>query len=148
MEAAWESVFVDEVRSFHGDVAAQACEDVIDGIHERGLKLVLEAPQGTKGMGFMVVVPRIEWEPTPVASHGKPGTIGWELPNIARGNPFKSAPKIDELRGRLGAIPGMDLSYPSYPKTPYQVLGEQAAVPVLLDVLDWTVARLRGSNPV
>jgi hypothetical protein len=53
-----------------------------------------------------------------------------------------------QLREQQGAVPGMDLSYPHYPKTRYAVLGAEEGVPVLLAALDWTVARLRGSNRV
>jgi hypothetical protein len=140
--------FIEEVRTHHGDAAAGAAAEVTSGIQQQGLKLYLQAPQGTKGMGFMVVIPNIAWEPTPVASHGKTGTIGWELPNIRRGNPFKIAEREGELRDRLAVVPGMDLSYPHYPKTAYEMLAAEDGVGLLLDALDWTVDRIRGSNPV
>jgi hypothetical protein len=143
----WLPQVIEEVRTHHGGDAAVAASDVIAGVQELQLKLYLEAPQGNKGMGFMVVIPKIDWEPTPIASHGKTGTIGWELPNIRRGNPFKIAEREAELRDRLTTIPGMDLSYPHYPKTPYAVLAAEDGVGLLLEVLDWTATRIRGSNP-
>lgn len=144
----WLKGFVDEVAAYHGEEAAETAEQIISELKDRDLKLVRENDQGTKGIGLQVVVPRIQWEPTPVVSHGKTGTMGWELPNLRRGNPFKSDVMEQQLRERLGAIPGMDLSYPHYPKTSYRVLHDEAGVPPLLDVLDWTVARLHGSNRV
>jgi hypothetical protein len=148
MKDEWEPQFLEEVQTFHGALPTQAARGVLEGVHERGLGLYLEAPQGNKGMGFMVVVPGIDWEPTPVASHGKTGTIGWELPNPRRGNPFKRWGWRSSCGNSRGAVPGMDLSYPHYPKTRYAVLGAEEGVPVLLAALDWTVARLRGSNRV
>ena len=148
MGSEWQPKFVEEVQAHHGDDAASAASEVLAGVEKRSLKLFLQAPQGTKGMGVMVVVPNIDWEPTPVASHGKAGTIGWELPNVRRGNPFKIPQREAELRERLAVIPGMDLSFPHYPKTTSTALAAEAGVPPLLEVLDWTVARIRGSNRV
>jgi hypothetical protein len=148
MDSEWLPRFVEEVRAHHGDSAASAASEVLAGVEKRSLKLYLQAPQGAKGMGVMVVVPNIDWEPTPIASHGKAGTIGWELPNIRRGNPFKIPEREAELRERLAVIPGIDLSYPHYPKTAYTVLAAEDGVSLLLEVLDWTAARIRGSNRV
>ena len=62
--------------------------------------------------------------------------------------PLQAVGMEKQLREQQGAVPGMDLSYPHYPKTRYAVLGAEEGVPVLLAALDWTVARLRGSNRV
>lgn len=106
MTADWLAGFVEEVKAHHGEEVAQTAAEVISELQQRDLKLVRENDQGTKGIGVQVVVPAIPWEPTPLVSHGKTGTIGWELPNLRRGNPFKSDVMEKQLRERLGAILG------------------------------------------
>jgi hypothetical protein len=143
---AWEQQFIEEVEAHHGTSAATVAGEIVEGVHDRGLRTVMEDNVETKGIGLQVVVPRISWDPTPAVAFGKLGTIGWEIGHMRHHQPFQVQEMEQQLRQRLAAIPGMDLDYPDYPKAKFSAMTEGDAATTVLDVLDWTVARIRAVN--
>ena len=140
--------FLQDLEDQRGIEARASVEAIFDQAKGRGLRIALQKRNPNKGSSVAFVIPGLaKWlDATPLVLFTS-GRLSWQLRVMRMHRPFNSRDAEDELRSRLSALPSTELEKPDWPDTHIEDVLTEEGRTTLVEILAWTVDRIRRSNP-